>query len=232
VKTREKACLPAGRKEQMRNIIFVLTALLFLGMPFASQDSTAQVGTQEGTLEIVEVEETPEGEVFKVYTEKFAGDNHYIPSGWMGDHGDIELDDACRQDPHSGKTCIKIAYRSKRSQGAGWIGIYWQSPANNWGDQMGGYDLTGYTKLTFWARGEKGEEVINEFKIGGVSGMYSDSDSTAIGPVTLTKEWKEYEIPLKGLDLSYIIGGLGLAASLNNNPDGFTIYLDDIKYKN
>jgi len=182
-------------------------------------------------IEVVEVEETASGTTFNVYTERWAKDNHYFASGWMGDHGDIEIDDGVRGNARSGKTCMKITYKARSSQGAGWIGVYWQNPANNWGDQMGGYDLTGYEKLSFWARGEKGGEIISKFNMGGISGEYSDSDATEIGPVRLTKDWKEYSINLKGLDLSYISGGFGFAATSNDNPKGFVFYLDDIKYK-
>jgi len=168
---------------------------------------------------------------FNVFTEKYDLKNHYIPSGWMGDYGDITVDDGCATTPHSGKTCLKIAYSAKGSQGAGWMGIYWQNPANNWGTQMGGYDLKGYKKLSFWARGDKGGETISEVKIGGINGNYPDSDSTSMGPVTLTKDWKQYTIDLKGMDLSYVSGGFMLSASSKDNPDGFVIYLDDVKYE-
>jgi len=168
---------------------------------------------------------------FKVYADKYDIGNHYIPSGWMGDYGDITTDDGCTTDPHSGKHCMKITYNAKGAQGAGWMGIYWQNPANNWGTMKGGYDLSQYTKLTFWARGEKGGEVINEFKVGGITGAYPDSDATSMGPITLSKDWKQYEIDLKGLDLSFISGGFEFSASKAENPDGFTIYLDDIKYE-
>jgi hypothetical protein len=173
----------------------------------------------------------PAKKTFNVYTDKFNMTNHYIPSGWMGDYGDIKFNDACNENPHSGKHCIKIEYSAQKAQGAGWMGIFWQNPANNWGDRQGGYDLTGYKKMTLWARGAKGGETIVEFKVGGISGNYSDSDSTSIGPVTLTPEWKEYEIDLSGLDLSYISGGFAFSASANDNPEGFTIYLDDIQYQ-
>lgn len=169
--------------------------------------------------------------VFKVYADKYDIGNHYIPSGWMGDYGDITIDDGYSKDPHSGKSCIKISYSAKGSQGAGWMGIYWQNPANNWGSMKGGYDLSPYKKLTFWARGEKGGEVIAEFKVGGITGIYADTDSASMGPVTLTKEWKRYEIDLKGLDLSYISGGFEFSAAARDNADGFIIYLDDIIYE-
>jgi hypothetical protein len=168
---------------------------------------------------------------FNIFTEKYDLKNHYIPSGWMGDYGDIQIDDGCATTPHSGKTCLKVTYTAQGAQGAGWMGIYWQNPANNWGTQMGGYDLKGYNKLTFWARGDKGGETISEFKVGGINGNYADSDSTSMGPITLTKDWKQYTIDLKGMDLSYISGGFELSASAKDNAEGFVIYLDDMKYE-
>ena len=78
---------------------------------------------------------------FAVYVENASKDNHYAPSGWMGDYGDLKLNQACTEMPRSGNTCIKITYSAKMAQGAGWTGIFWQQPANNWGDKKGGYDL-------------------------------------------------------------------------------------------
>ena len=168
---------------------------------------------------------------FNVYTDKTARDNHYIASGWMGDYGDLKLDPACKDAPHSGATCVKVTYSGEQKQGAGWTGIYWQNPANNWGTKPGGYDLSGASKLVFWVKGAKGGEILSEVKIGGITGEYSDSDSASIGPITLTKEWKEYKIDLKGKDLSYISGGFCWSAAAADNPEGFTIYFDEIYYE-
>ena len=168
---------------------------------------------------------------FNVYTDKTARDNHYIASGWMGDYGDLKLDPACKDAPHSGVSCIKVTYGGEQKQGAGWTGIYWQNPPNNWGTKPGGYDLSGASKLVFWVKGAKGGEILSEVKIGGITGEYSDSDSASIGPITLTKEWKEYKIDLKGKDLSYISGGFCWSASAADNPEGFTVYFDDIYYE-
>lgn len=170
-------------------------------------------------------------EPFNVYTDKNARGNHFSPSGWMGDYSDITFTDAWRENPHSGVNCIKITYRPSASQGARWAGMYWQNPPNNWGEKKGGYDLTGAKKLTFWARGEKGGERIEEVKIGGLSGTYPDSDAAAAGPIILTKDWQEYTINLDGKDLSYISGGFVWATNLDVNPDGCTFYLDDIRYE-
>ena len=90
---------------------------------------------------------------FPIYTDGRSPDNHYVPSGYMGDHSDIAVERSSFEDPHGGTTCIKIVYSNLASQGARWVGMYWQNPANNWGDREGGYDLTGATKLVFWAKG-------------------------------------------------------------------------------
>ena len=172
-----------------------------------------------------------EFKVFNIYTDKASPGNHYVSSGWMGDFGDIKVDDRWMENPHSGTTSIRIEYMPRRSQGAGWIGIYWQNPANNWGSKKAGFDLTGAKRLSFWARGEKGGEIVSEFKMGGITGEFSDSDSAGIGPAMLTQEWKQFEIDLRGKDLSHIIGGFCLSANAEDNPDGFVIYLDDIKYE-
>lgn len=168
---------------------------------------------------------------FPVYTDGRSPDNHYIPSGYMGDYSDVNLDTACFDNPHSGTTCIRINYGNNASQGARWAGLYWQNPANNWGDRKGGFDLTGATKLTFWARGENGGERIEEFKLGGITGLYPDSDIAGIGPVLLSSEWTKFEIDLRGKDLSYISGGFCWAANVDVNPDGAIFYLDDIRYE-
>ena len=168
---------------------------------------------------------------FYVYADRSSPNNHFIPSGWMGDYGDIKYDGASKEDPYLGDSCIKIIYSGKVTQGARWAGIFWQNPANNWGSIDQGYDLSKATKLTFWARGAKGGERIEEFKVGGIMGEFSDSDGSGIGPVILNKEWTQYTIDLKGKDMSYIIGGFCWAANIDNNPEGATFYLDEIKYE-
>ncbi len=168
---------------------------------------------------------------FYIYSDRSAASNHFIPSGWMGDYGDLKYDGASKEDPYLGDSCVKIVYSGKATQGARWAGMYWQNPANNWGTVDAGYDLSKATKLSFWARGVKGGERIEEFKIGGIMGEYSDSDSAAIGPIILNKEWTQYSIDLKGKDLSYIIGGFCWSTNLDVNPEGATFYLDEIKYE-
>ncbi|MCD6228393.1 MAG: hypothetical protein J7K17_02825 [Candidatus Omnitrophica bacterium] len=171
---------------------------------------------------------------FYVYADSSSLDNHFVPSGWMPATAaqDLKMYINWKESPLSGDSCIRIEYTNK--SGTRWAGIYWQNPPNNWGTiPNAGFDLRGATKLTFWARGERGGEIINEFKVGGISsGDYPDSDSASIGPIQLTKEWKKYEIDLRGKDLSYIIGGFCWATNIDvNDPNGIIFYLDEIKYE-
>jgi hypothetical protein len=62
-------------------------------------------------------------------------------------------------------------------------------------------------------------------------GEYSDSDTAGIGPVVLSKEWRQYTLDLKGKDLSYINGGFCWATNVDVNPQGATFYLDEIRYE-
>jgi len=124
---------------------------------------------------------------FNVYTDKNARDNHFIPSGWMGDYRAVKLNYSCIENPYHGNSCIKITYSGELPQGAGWVGVYWQNPENNWGSRDGGFNLSAARKLTFWAKGEEGGEKL-EFKVGGITGAHPDTDIVAIGPIALTGE--------------------------------------------
>lgn len=199
----------------MKKLVVVL-AVLVLAMPILAL-------AQEPAA-------TEQPKEFVVYTDKNARDNHYIPGGWMGDYGDIKINDQAMDNPHSGVTCMQFVYSAKKSQGQGWAGVYWQNPANNWGNKKGGFDLTGMTKLAFWARGAKGGEIIQKFMVGGIKGTYPDSTSVEFGPVELTDTWKEYTINLVGKDLSYINGGFGWVTTADLSPEGAIFYLDDIKF--
>jgi len=177
-------------------------------------------------------EEKSSFEPFWVYQDKGSRGNHYIPSGFMPDGKCLAFNDAWRKECFEGSTCIKIVYDVECSQeGQKWVGIYWMNPANNWGARKGGFNLEGAEKLTFSAKGENGGERIEEFKIGGISGDFPDTDSAVIGPVILTDEWREYTIDLRGKDLSYISGGFSWSTNVDVNPDGCTFYMDNIRYE-
>jgi hypothetical protein len=182
---------------------------------------------------------------FGVYRDGDKAGNHYVPSGWMGDTGDIQVDECWTGDIHAGSTSIRVQYTAQgmgpsHCNGASpcnWAGVYWQDPAGNFGDRPGGYDLSGASGLSFWARGETGSEQVS-FQVGGVGcGAFPYPDSLCPplaldpAPISLTTTWKAYTIPLAGgLDLSRVVGGFMWAATTGDNPGGATFYLDDIRY--
>ena len=95
---------------------------------------------------------------FNIYTDRDArGSNHYFSSGWYNGSQNMTFDDGWTDNPHSGSTCIKVIWDGGAGDdGWRWNGVAWQNPENNWnGDSGLGYDLTGATKLTFWARTDK-----------------------------------------------------------------------------
>jgi hypothetical protein len=213
--------------------LFWLMAILCVSLVLCAQNVVAQEweeGAVEDEVLVGKAADFQEGN-FYVYKDRGDRVNHYIPSGWMGDSGDVKMDLNCAVAPYAGKTCIEFTYTAKGKQGANWAGVFWQNPANNWGDVKGGFDLRGAKKLTFWAKGKVGNERIMEFKMGGIGGPYSDSDSVGIGPIDLTAEWQQYTIDLTDVDLSYVNGGFCWASNADSNPDGAVFYLDDIRYE-
>ena len=159
----------------------------------------------------------------------------FTASGSMGDGEQgtkfIQLMEAWKDKPHSAPACIKVVYSPGPN---GWGGIYWQNKPDNWGDKPGeDFSHAGYKKLTFWARGETGDELI-EFKAGGINApgkQYRDSFEISAGKIQLEKEWKQYTLDLERKNLSSVIGGFCWVAAKCANPNGATFYLDDIGYE-
>lgn len=204
--------------------LIILSICSLTGCEKLSQHS----GTADAADEIVHTDFKP----FYVYNDRASGANHFIPSGFMPDGKCIKVDDGWKEGCYEGKTCIKTLFDVACAQNEQkWGGVYWLNPANNWGKKKGGFNLNGAQKFSFWAKGEKGGERIEEFKIGGITGDYPDSDSATIGPVILTNEWREYTIDLRGKDLSYISGGFSWSTSVDVNADNCQFYLDNIQYQ-
>ena len=180
--------------------------------------------------------QTTENKIFQkfiVYQDK-SSINHYTPSGYMPTGECIKMNDAWQLDCREGKTCVKVIYDVTCSaKSRQWAGVYWLHPADNWGDNKGGYNLTGAKRLVFWAKGEKGGEQIDKFEIGGIGAnrAYPDSDGASIGPVILSKDWKEYSIDLRGKDLTYISGGFAWMANVDNNSNSCTFFIDDVYFE-
>ncbi|NIM17440.1 MAG: hypothetical protein GTO45_35965, partial [Candidatus Aminicenantes bacterium] len=185
-----------------------------------------------------------------IYTDLGAAGNHFNAPGMMPDEtAAVSMDQCCTENPLSGSTCIQCTFQS---QWYNYGGYYFLNgtltgdetkPQCNWGDiPDAGFDLSGATSITFYARGETGGERV-EFIVGGVGwAVDSQGNSTfpeqpypdsfpklRTGTITLTSQWEQYSIDLQGNDLSYVLSGFGwVATAVDNNHQNITFYLDDI----
>jgi exo-beta-1,3-glucanase (GH17 family) len=180
---------------------------------------------------------------FYVYKDAGWPDNHFAPSGYMGDIGDIHINQVYVENPHSGSSAIEVIYDAAGaapnncdfSPPCKWSGVYWLEPSNNWGWDPAfegkGFDLSEYSRLKLWARADRSCEI--RFLVGGIDQPYGDSLKLPKEKVVyLTQQWQEVEIDLAGADLSYIIGGFAWVADWNMAlNESCTFYLDDIRFE-
>jgi hypothetical protein len=198
------------------------------GEPAGAQPT--RIVPQTGLAEVKENASgrTPEAMPFYVYNNAiFPPVVNFSPSGYMGDASDLKLSGSYKNMHQEGSPCLRIMYMAEGRMG--WAGVAWQNPANNWGEFDGGYNLMKAKKLSFWARGDQGGEIV-EFKLGGTAANYPDSETLSSGPITLTNVWTQYILDLGAADLFYISAGFGLTVKQDSNPRGCIFYVDDVKY--
>ena len=157
-----------------------------------------------------------------------------------------DMDENYTKKPYSGTSCIRCEQTSRKKDWGGWMFLNgylkeWdRKPKPNDGNKGGaGLNLTGANALRFYARGKKGGEVVEFFTCGfgydkNNKKTVNNPDSSirrSTGQVTLTKDWKEYVIPLKGVNLNYVVCGFGyeLDGKLNGKKD-VVFYLDEIRF--
>jgi hypothetical protein len=160
-----------------------------------------------------------------VYEEYFAN-MPWTPSGVMGNAKSLTLDDRWSESVFEGSHAIRMHYASRR----GWVGVAWQHPPNNWGDQDGGFDLTGASALEFWVRGENGGEKAS-FGVGLLDKNtdYPDSVIVKTRMIELGSEWKKLRIDfMEGDDLSSLKVGFVVTLEAQRKP--VTVYLDSIRF--
>jgi len=161
---------------------------------------------------------------FKVYTN---GDDPmpYIPSGFMGNHAAVDVDLNCEEEVYSGSSSVKISYKARDN----WYGIGFVDPANDWGEILGGYDISGANKFSFWAKVDDGKlKATIGFGLIDTDKPYPDTDKIS-KEFVLTDEWKKYTIKTQKLDLSCIRSGLVIFSNGNGFPHA--IYLDDVVFE-
>jgi hypothetical protein len=139
-----------------------------------------------------------------------------------------------KEDKQSGQSSLKIRFIYPPEQ---WCGVAVASKEDYWGETPGpSFDMQGYKRLVFWARGEKGGEVI-QVKVG-IAGDKPFGDSTKIALSTprirLDRKWTEYSLDLDAADedLKRIITPFVVVSSQSYNPgdDSTSFYIDNVYY--
>lgn len=184
---------------------------------------------------------------YDVYTDLGAAGNHFVMLGKFDETTTcVTIDPGYRQDCYSGATCIENTYTYGAENLGGWYflnGVLQgeeTQPKANWGDyENAGIDLTGATKLTFYAKGKTGGEVVEFFAFGvgryPATGVplkpYPDSSAkVSLGLIQLTNKWQKYTLDVTVADISYVLGGFAWVASSLYNSTDITFYLDQIQY--
>jgi hypothetical protein len=151
---------------------------------------------------------------------------------------------------YSGTDCMKVQYsdQSQVNHRLDWSLIAWYpfscegvANANKADECITDLFISGNFKeiqrLTLWARGENGNEVV-EFGVGGKNEVVEDRGFKYLKPQTqpasrviLTSNWKKYEIDLVDRDLTHVVPLFYVYYTFEDNPQGATFYLDDIQFE-
>jgi hypothetical protein len=136
------------------------------------------------------------------------------------------LFEGCR----AGPGCVRLTFKP----GGGWASVlWWPLGCNRDTLQTCGINVlergmfSTVNRLTFWARGDKGGEII-EFKIGGGAALPKSAGSRK---ATLESDWWQYEIDVTGLDLTNASALFMWTATDQENPRGAVFYLDSILFE-
>jgi len=159
------------------------------------------------------------------YVYKDGKDMPYIPSGLMGNYKAITVDNNNKEQTYSGESSIKISY----NQDYDWYGVGFVDPPNDWGEMLGGFNISGAKKFSFWAKASK-KHIIATIGFGliGKDKPYPDTAKESI-EIKLSTKWKKHTINLKKLDLSCIRSGLVLFSQSYGSPQD--IYIDDVVFE-
>jgi hypothetical protein len=210
--------------ELILGICLFLMAIYCVACVSAPTDAPPTIPTETSSTPVP----TPVSIPFPIYADQVAGGPAFVPSGWMGDIAGISLDESWKENPQEGNSCIHVTYKPQ-SDGPGWAGVCWLpprlDPSKEWGAQVNGIDLSGASRLTFWARGASDKEHV-KFFVGGVEGPKGDSLSEKESYVDLTTEWRQYSINLNGADLTNVITAFGWVATAE-----VEFWVDDVRFE-
>ena len=159
------------------------------------------------------------------YVYKDAGKLPYAPSGYMGNYKSLTVNLNQTKEVYAGDTAIEIKYTALGN----WYGIAFMDPANDWGNILGGYDISGAKTFSFWAKADFGGFYATiGFGLIDDDKPFPDTAKKSI-EIKLTSEWKKYTIKLKRSDMSCIRTGFTLFSTGNDMKR--SIFIDNIVFE-
>lgn len=161
---------------------------------------------------------------FYVYQD--GGDLPYYASGYMGNYEVMSVDLNNTEEVYAGETAIKIHYGAMGN----WYGLAFVDPANDWGDILGGYNISEAKTFSFWAKsGDFAVKAKIGFGLIDDNKPFPDTGKKSV-EVALTTEWQKFTLKTKKLDLSCIRSGLVIFSS-GNGFDAHDIYIDEVVFE-
>ena len=160
---------------------------------------------------------------FYVYQE--GADSPFIPSAYMGNIGSIQVNMHNTVHAKNGEASLQIGYDAEQD----WYGLGLVDPADDWGKILGGYDISGASTFSFWARASSSRINVNiGFGLIGEDQPFPDTAKKSID-VQLGTRWQHYSIDISDLDLSCIRSGLVVFAG--GIGKAHKIYFDDVVFE-
>ena len=190
----------------------------------------------------------------------FLVDDHFIPSGCMGDcASSVTIDSNCpaRGSADAQGECHHFVFTADPAllDAQGWAGVLWQTTEKTWGSLPGRSIEAGATSLQFYAAGKVGGEKL-DILVGGMAPADAgkacvSGDSCASGvcerrvctephrdtlnvlePLVLTQEFQKIEIPFGDHDYgSEVLSGFGWTAQMPTEATSLEFYVDDLRWE-
>lgn len=159
------------------------------------------------------------------YVYKDGKNEPYAASAFMGNYKVMTVNTKNIGHVFDGEASLKISYNEDYD----WYGLGLVNPANDWGEVLGGYDVSGAKKFSFWAKASN-DNVIATIGFGLIGNDKPFPDTAKKSKkVKLTTQWKKYTLNVKKLDLSCIRSGLTVFSSSYGSPQD--IYIDNVVFE-
>jgi hypothetical protein len=166
----------------------------------------------------------------------FLVSDYYSPDGYYGDgetRGFLDVQRVCPDKPANAQgDCYAVVYTVGPKK---YAGVFWQYPHNNWGIERGRQIAPGATKITFMVKGKAGGEKV-KFSAGqSTTPKFHDTFHLSPLEATLTTEWTEKSVLLRGEPYMGPDGLIGAFEVLLETPtsqlgDTFVLYVTNVRW--